>query len=522
MYGKIVKITENAVKILILGLWSLIMFGLFVVCTIRTVDLIGGMDIYFWDDSLLENLLWLVVAYVIMTGILLLTKRYVQQNVLANIVRNKDKVGIVVTTVVTIFLIWWIYITQYEPLIDQMACLQHAKELLEGNFKDWKTGYMSVYPFQNGIVFFDALLIRLFGDNAFIAFQYINVLFFIIAVIAVYVTCNYMFKKEKSVFVWLALVTFYPFAMYVVFCYGTMIGFSLAMVAVMFLFMYFDKRKLWYLVLCGISITLSLIMKTNYAIVLVGIALYLLFDMVVTKKMKSVAGLVIVLAVYFAGSKGMNLAVEVVTNMPVAEGMPKIAWIAMGMNDSNNTAGWYDTYSGYVYDKNNRDREATIEECKEHIRLRQEILVGKRFIKFYYQKITSQWNNPTWECFNLQWRDSNTPDYAIKKTVQEGNNQFYKDILNVLQTLVNFGAVLYIIRKWKNFKSLSVYELFNAVLMIGAFVFFAIWEAKSQYVAPYYFLIIPYSVIGWKAATTKTAGMIEAFAAERKKGNAKK
>ena len=48
------------------------------------------------------------------------------------------------------------------------------------------------------------------------------------------------------------------------------------------------------------------------------------------------------------------------------------------------------------------------------------------------------------------------------------------------------------------FDSLTVYELFNAVLMIGGFVFFTFWEAKSQYVAPYYFVIIPYAVIGWK------------------------
>ena len=522
MYGRFVRITENAVKILILGLWSLIMTGLLAVCVISTVELTGDMDISFLSDSLPANLLWITASYAVITGLLIIVKKFVPDSVKTWVSSHKNVIGIATTALVTVFLVWWISITHYEPASDQILCFEQADGIIVGNFGSWRDGYMSVYPFQNGIVFFDALLIRLFGDNAFIAFQYINVLFFIIAVIAVYVTCNYMFKKEKSVFVWLALVTFYPFAMYVVFCYGTMIGFSLAMVAVMFLFMYFDKRKLGYLVLCGISITLSLIMKTNYAIVLVGIALYLLFDTVVTKKMKSVAGIVIVLAVYFAGSKGMNLYVEAVTKQPVAEGIPKIAWVAMGLNDSGNTAGWFDNYNGFTYEKNNRDSEDTIEECREHIIKRLQLLKGKRFIKFYYKKITSQWNNPTWECFNMQERNSNTPDYAIKQTVLEGNNQIYKDILNVLQTLVNFGAVLYIIRKWKNFKSLSVYELFNAVLMIGAFVFFAIWEAKSQYVAPYYFLIIPYSVIGWKAAAAKAAGMIEVFAAERKKGNAKK
>ncbi len=523
MYGKFVRITENAVKILILGLWSLIMTGLFVVCVIKTVDMFGATEsIVFLNDSIAKNLLWIVVTYAIMVCIVITVKKIVPNIVTDHMTGNKNIIGISVTVLVTIFLVWWISITHYEPESDQILCMQYAKELLEGKYESWKTGYMSLFPFQNGIVFFDVMLVLLFGDNAFIAFQYINVVFFIIAVIAVYVACNYMFKKEKSVFVWLALVTFYPFAMYVVYCYGIMIGFSLAMVAVMFLFEYFDKRRLKYLVFCGISITLSIIMKLNYSIVLVAIVLYLLFDMVVSKKIKNLAGILIIIAIYFAGSKGMNAAVEAVTNQPVAKGMPKIAWVAMGLNDSANTEGRFDGYSIYVYEKNNRDTDITIQECKEHIVERLKLLAKTRLPKFYYHKITSQWNNPTWECFVLQERKSNTPKCAVKNAVLEENNQTYKDIMNVMQTLINFGAMLYIIKKWKNFKPLSVYELFNAVLMIGAFVFFTVWEANSQYVVPYYFLIIPYSVIGWKAAATKTAGMIEVFAAERKKGNAEK
>ncbi|MGN0406831.1 MAG: glycosyltransferase family 39 protein [Bacteroides sp.] len=519
MYGRFVRITENAVKILILGLWSLIMTGLFAVCVIKTVDMVG-FDIYFINDSLSMNLLWIAVAYVMMLGIFITVKKYVPLKVRLWAVNNKNKIGMAFALLAASVLVWWIAVTQYEPLADQMRCMQCAEELLKGNYEAWNTGYMSVYPFQNGMVFFDALLIVLFGDKAFVAFQYVNVLFFIIAVIAVYVTCGFLFRKERSIFILLSLAFFYPFAIYVVFCYGTMIGFSLAAVAVMFLFRYFDNRRLKYLVLCGISITLSLIMKSNYAIVLVGIALYLLFDAVVAKKIKNMAGLLIIIAIYFAGSKGMNAAVEAVTNQPVAQGIPKIAWVAMGLNDSANAPGWWDGYNSYVYEKNNRDTKATTDECIKYINNRRELILEKGFAKFFYRKITSQWNNPTWECFVLQERESNTPKRAVKDAVLEENNQIYKDIMNVMQTLINFGAVLYIIKKWKNFKSLSVYELFNAVLMIGAFVFFTIWEAKSQYVAPYYFLIIPYSVIGWKGAVTKTAGMIEAFVAERKHCNA--
>lgn len=512
MSGRFANILEKSVKILILGIWTVIMSGLFAACVIQTVDTIGDMDVHFLNDSVFINLLWIVAAYLIMVGCTVVVKNYIPQNIRKWVLRNKNYIGIAVTAVVTVFLVWWITITQYSPAVDQAFCLQYAKEFLEGNKSAWVPGgYMSRFPFQNGLVFFDMLLIRIFGDNAFVAFQYINVLFFVIAVISLYVTCGYSFKKQNSIFIWLVLILFYPFAMYVVYCYGTMIGFSLAAVSVMFLFMYFDKRKLLLIIPCAISILLSIIVKPNYAIVLVGIVLYLLFDACVKKKFKSAAGAVAVVAIYLLGSNAVNGVFDNITGYH-NEGIPKIAWVAMGLNDGgeDGTPGWCDMYNDWVWYKNDKDRNATAKESWAHVKYRLGVLLKeKRFVPFFYEKITSEWNNPTWECFYMQERESNTSYHPLKETVLEGNNQIYKDIMNVCQTLINFGVMLYIFMKWKNFQSLSVYELFNAVLMIGAFIFWAVWEAKSSYVAPYYYLILPYAVVGWKSAVSKTVLVLE-------------
>lgn len=494
---------EKSVRLLILVLWSAIMLFLFAMCIIKTVDVINDMDVYFLDDSPAVNIICIILLYLCTVAAAYMVKRFVPDYIKDRIIRHRDIIGILVTAAVAAFLVCWICITQYEPSSDQLLCMKYANELLEGNTDNWVTGYMSVYPFQNGLVLFDALLIRLFGSNAFVAFQLINVIFFVVAVIAMYISCGYMFKKDNSIIVWLACVLFYPFAMYVVYCYGTMIGFSLACIAEMFLFMYFDKGKLCYIILSGISITLSIIIKSNYAIFLVGILLYLVFHAVTEKSLKSAACAVIVLAVYAAGQGAMDYTVEHVTGKPLAQGAPKIGWVAMGLNDAVNTPGWFDNYNTYVYEKNGRDRDATVKECISHIKQRGRIILETGFFSFYYEKITSQWNNPTWECFNFQSNYSGTPDYSIKQSVLPGNNQIYKDVLDILQTEINFGVLLYIIMKWRDADKASVYELFNAVLMIGGFIFYIIWEAKSQYAAPYYFLIIPYSVMGWK----NTAGL---------------
>ena len=507
---------EHGVKMLIMVLWSVIMLGLFFVCIIETVDLVGDMDVSFNSDSPVINILCILVFMLIAAAITLMVKRFIPDRVINSIRKNRNIIGIIITAAVGIFLVWWISITHYEPVSDQILCFEMARQFIDGNYSNWSTGYMSVYPFQNGIVMFDVMLLGMFGDSAYIAFQYVNVAFFINAVVSMYVISRYIFKENSSIWTWLVTVTFYPFALYVVFCYGTMTGFSLAMTAAMFMFIYFDRRKLVYMIPCGIAMTLSLIMKSNYAIVLVGIALYLLFDSVLTQKLKRTIGLVIVLAIYIAGSRSFNIAVEKLTDTPLAQGIPKIAWVAMGMNESVNTPGWFDNYNGYVYEKNNRDQDATVAEAISHIKQRGKAILTTNPLRFYYKKITSQWNNPTWECFDMQERESHTPDYAIKAAVRDGNNTVWKELMNIVQTLINFGVLIYIAGCWKRFDSLTVYELFNAVLMIGGFVFFTFWEAKSQYVAPYYFVIIPYAVIGWKSMINKISDMASELAGRKK------
>ena len=521
MSDKLMHTVECAFKILILGIWTVIMIGLFVVCTVRTVDM-GEFDGYFLHDSPILQFAFIAAVYVMMSVMCLLTKKYMPDNICKWFAKNKNCIGAVVGAGVSLFLIWWISITHYEPVSDQMHCLLHAKELLNGNNHAWTAGeYMSVYPFQNGLVFFDMLLILLFGDNAYIAFQYVNVVFFIVSVIAIHKTCGYMFGKEKGLAVWLVLLVFYPFEIYVIYCYGTMIGFSLATLAVMFLFTYFNNRKMRYLVLCAGFITLSIIIKMNYAIIFVGIILYLIYDMIIgydaaIKSMaknikKGAIGLIIVIAIYVTALKFFNVVFDNVIGYH-NDGIPKIAWVAMGTHDDETKPGWFDGYAEYVYKKNGMDKEKTIQECMEHIGDRIVILIDeKRLIKFYYRKITSQWEDPTWRCFDIQYIKSNTFDSPIKDTIKHESNRVYREILNICQTLIYFGILLYIFMKWKNFKSLNIYELFNAVLMIGAFIFWTFWEANSSYVLPYYYLVIPYSVVGWKCVVVKTVDKLISF-----------
>ena len=72
--------------------------------------------------------------------------------------------------------------------------------------------------------------------------------------------------------------------------------------------------------------------------------------------------------------------------------------------------------------------------------------------------------------------------------------------MNILQTLILFGTIMYILIDSKKIK---FKELIFAIIFIGGFVFHLIWEAKCQYTITYFVLLIPYSIVGYKKTSEK-------------------
>lgn len=72
--------------------------------------------------------------------------------------------------------------------------------------------------------------------------------------------------------------------------------------------------------------------------------------------------------------------------------------------------------------------------------------------------------------------------------------------MNVVQTLVLFGTVMYFIL---NYKKIKIKELIFAIIFIGGFIFHLLWEAKCQYTITYFILLIPYTVLGYKCISEK-------------------
>ncbi len=123
------------------------------------------------------------------------------------------------------------------------------------------------------------------------------------------------------------------------------------------------------------------------------------------------------------------------------------------------------------------------------------------------RKTLSQWNEPTYEA--LWVNQFHNGDFStIVQSIYTGKlYRVLSEYMNLFQLLV-FAAVfagLLIGRKGE--KRWQLTELFLPMVILGGFFFHTIWEAKSQYIFPYFVCMLP-------AAATGLSGVLGKWSSE--------
>ena len=194
-----------------------------------------------------------------------------------------------------------------------------------------------------------------------------------------------------------------------------------------------------------------------------------------------------------------DLLVKQMTGLEDLGGNTKWAHIAMGVQESEEAPGWYNCYNQNVFIENHYDREAAAEAAKESFwasmgDFAEDPAAGWKFFNY---KLASQWNNPTFECFHIQNFRATALELnsLVKSTINDGGkiNILLIYLLDIGQSVLLFGILLYLILA----KDANWEQLLFAVLFVGGFVFSTFWEAKCQYVIPFFFLLIPYAYLGY-------------------------
>lgn len=108
----------------------------------------------------------------------------------------------------------------------------------------------------------------------------------------------------------------------------------------------------------------------------------------------------------------------------------------------------------------------------------------------------------------IQYSRDNNPNKTIKYSVParwflhrsqgkslDATHFILNEYLKIYELAVIMGAIFYLLHR-----RLETADCLFAVVFIGGFLFHIFWEAASQYMLPYFIMLIPYGVLGLKDA----------------------
>lgn len=403
-----------------------------------------------------------------------------------------------------------------EPRADQASIVDTAMAMIKGDYSAFeKGGYMYVYPNQVGIVYFFYWLFQIFPFGYKTVFV-LNAISLAIIVWGMNGIGRIFLKNDKSYGTGIVTLLFFPMACYVTFVYGNLIGMALSTLGIYYAWKYLEERKNIQIVLGIIFTALAVIIKENFLIPLIGIAFFLVFDIIRKPSKKSILFLVSLLLVTTGISNGVRIHTEHIIGQEISEGVPALAWVAMGMQPGYMAYGWHNQYNEDVYRENGCNTEATNKVVKKEIadRIHKFISQPVYMVRFFYQKTISQWNNPSFEGFWINdplLRQSERSDAKkVEKVVEciagEPGNYWLNLYCNIYQTLILLGTCAWLLLGRKEIK---FNQLLLATIFVGGFIFHTIWEAKCQYVMPYFVLVFPYAVRGWKLLLDQVDGFLK-------------
>lgn len=408
------------------------------------------------------------------------------------------------------------------PMDDQYYMTWIASDMLKGEYSQFEPyGYMDLYPFQYSFMNYVKLVFAVMGADNYYALQVLNVVYLWLIIWLIVKMTRFMYGQEQYG-IGIALMLFAPLSLYVTYIYGNFLSLALSLGSAFFLmkFLHREGHQPLNFGLVVLLNTISILAKNNALIFMIAeVCILILFSVKRADKRNILANVLLagaLITAYLLAMTAVNRDLSRYTEQDKV-GTPKISWIAMGLQTGGYADGWNNFYNRDVYWNNDRDVELAARQSRESIRES----VG-RFLadpgycaKFFYHKICSEWMNPSFEALNLiQHSTVKNPNTTFGYSVlaraflhkEQGESLdathfFLNEYLRIYEFAMIVGALFYLIKR-----RLVAENCFFAIVFIGGFLFHIFWEASSQYMLPYFVMIIPYGVMGIKDMAASVKG----------------
>ncbi len=406
---------------------------------------------------------------------------------------------------------WWIVNSQSSPDSDSKAVYDIAVRAVNHDLLPIApTGsYMSLWPFQSGLLLFFEAILRFFPGGAdYVTIQWMNCLSVGLALVSGYFLVRKWFPEKGSAPFWCLLMLFcLPYYLLVNYVYGDIPGLGLLIFSTWMFTEFIQKDKNICLLPGIITLGGSIALRKNYLIFAVACMIMMAILSFTEKKKKYIAALILIILTVVSANILPIKFYEYRAQNTMGDGVPAVSYIAMGLQDKGGWNGYHaDLYMRCDYQAD-RAKEISVQSIKESLAyMRENPLYG---IQFFYQKQTGQWCDAT---YGFMYETVYSFDNRTEKAWQVYCGKWTTPLVNIMnihQSTVYVGALLFCVnelrrhrKKRKNDKNScenykNLWTLVWMVTVIGGFMFTLIWEASPRYTLPYLVMLIPYAADGF-------------------------
>lgn len=381
---------------------------------------------------------------------------------------------------------------------------QAAISMLENNYEAFlQGGYLYIYPFQLGFTAVMELIYRIFGVENYMVFELINVICVLDIVRKLGKITGELFEEKQTCQIEMLLsMGLLPLFLLATFIYGDIPGWCMGINAIYLIVRYLKTDKWQEILKASVWLAFGIIMKSNLNIMVVAAVIAIILHAMQKKDVKILLWAAELLVVSQLGMMAVNGIYEIRIGESLPEGTPKITWIAMGMQEMPEgevAAGWYNGYNWNTYASNGYDRELTAQAATEDLKasLSQFISNPRYALSFFYEKFTSQFNDPTFmSLLTNEWYSRNVEPQSRLAIwfLYGGGRTFLSILMNLVHFVIFFGAAVFCFLDLRNWRLEKAYFILN---IFGGILFHMLWEAKARYVLLYFILLLPLAACGY-------------------------
>ena len=400
---------------------------------------------------------------------------------------------------------WWMTHSGYAHRSDQHSIYCVAWNMLENNFCDMDKGeYLFYYPFQLGFAAFLEQLYRMFGGGNTWPLTWINLLCTVGGALILCKITRRLFggsRGQDAIRLQPIILLFcIPPLLFINYVYGNVTGTFFALWGIERLLAWETTQKTAVFAQGACCLAVAVLLKSFSLIFLIAGVLFLVLEGMRKNSWKPLLLALTMCILCMALNMTLNAVYSSRAGRELPQEAPKLLWIAMGMQESwegHGAPGWYNMYNYSTYRETDFDGEKSTALAKEAIRERAGEFAADPImaVEFYGKKAVSQWAEPTYQGFLISYDILNPDKYSpqMQSIYYGAASEWLMRLMNGYQSIIWVAAAGGI---WACRKSRALSELLPGMIILGGFLFSLLWEGKSQYVMPYFWLATLYAAKG--------------------------